>query len=128
MTFRLTIDEPRWHAAIRRAAAQSPGLVPVIKGNGYGFGRERLAELCGRLGVDTVAVGTEAEIPSVRLGFHGTIAVMAPLGTADLNPEPRRRRCCARWPTLRWCVTWPAWGRPDRRRSSSWTPRCIGTV
>ncbi|MCE0534274.1 alanine racemase [Kineosporia rhizophila] len=89
MTFRLTIDEPRWHAAIRRAAAQSPGLVPVIKGNGYGFGRERLAELCGRLGVDTVAVGTEAEIPSVRLGFHGTIAVMAPLGTADLNPEPR---------------------------------------
>ncbi|GAB3242310.1 alanine racemase [Kineosporia babensis] len=85
MTFRLSIDEPRWQSGVRRAAQQLPGLVPVIKGNGYGFGRERLAQLSARLGVDTVAVGTESEIASVRRFFHGTIAVMAPLTLADLR-------------------------------------------
>ncbi len=88
MTFRLTIDEPRWNAGVRRIAQQMPGVVPVIKGNGYGFGRERLAALSTWLGVDTVAVGTESEIGSMRPGFTGTIAVMAPLTLADLAVGP----------------------------------------
>lgn len=87
MSFTLNIDEPRWNAAVRRAAELLPGVVPVIKGNGYGFGRERLAELTGRLEADLVAVGTEAEIPSVRRHFRGTIAVMAP--TDGSGPFPR---------------------------------------
>jgi alanine racemase len=83
MTFRLNIDEGRWDESVRRAAREYPGVVPVIKGNGYGFGRERLAALSSRLGVNTVAVGTQAEVPGVRRNFHGTIAVMAPLTPAD---------------------------------------------
>ncbi|GAB6899745.1 alanine racemase [Kineosporia succinea] len=85
MTFTLTIDEPRWDASVRTAAEQFPTVVPVIKGNGYGFGRERLARMSTRLGVDTVAVGTEAEIASVREGFDGTIVVLAPLTQEELN-------------------------------------------
>ena len=35
-------------------------MVPVIKGNGYGYGLRRLAEESTLLGVDTIAVGTAA--------------------------------------------------------------------
>ncbi|GAA3606758.1 alanine racemase [Kineosporia mesophila] len=89
MTFTLTIDEPRWEASVRGAAEQFPAVVPVIKGNGYGFGRERLAELSTRLGVDTVAVGTEAEIASVRKAFHGSIAVLGPMTMAEALKSSR---------------------------------------
>jgi len=85
MTFRLTIDEPRWDESVRQATQHYPGVVPVIKGNGYGFGRGRLAALSARLGVDTVAVGTEAEAASVRMEFAGSIVVLEPLTLAELR-------------------------------------------
>ena len=39
--------------------------MPVAKGNGYGFGLHRLARKADWLGVDTLAVGTYAELPEV---------------------------------------------------------------
>jgi hypothetical protein len=39
MTLTLHIDGARWRANQAAVLADTPGLVPVIKGNGYGFGR-----------------------------------------------------------------------------------------
>ena len=78
MTFTLYVDGPRWRAHLASVLAQTPGLVPVIKGNGYGYGRELLAAEAARLGVDTVAVGEAEEIGSVRTAYAGDVLVMAP--------------------------------------------------
>ena len=78
MTFSLYVDEPRWRAHLSSVVDATPGIVPVIKGNGYGLGNERLAAEAARLGVDTVAVGTTDELPAVREHFAGDVLVMSP--------------------------------------------------
>jgi Alanine racemase, N-terminal domain len=78
MTFSLYVDGPRWRAHADSVLAQTPGLVPVIKGNGYGYGRGLLAAEAARLGVDTVAVGEPEEVASVRAGYSGDIMVLSP--------------------------------------------------
>jgi alanine racemase len=55
-----------------------PGIVPVIKGNGYGFGVPRLAANASRLGVDMIAVGAYGEIAPARTEFDGTVMVLTP--------------------------------------------------
>jgi hypothetical protein len=55
-----------------------PDLVPVAKGNGYGFGLARLARKAAWLGVDTIAVGTYDEVADVASRFDGTIMVLSP--------------------------------------------------
>lgn len=57
-------------------AESTPGLVPVIKGNGYGYGHQRLAGEATRLSADTVAVGVPAEVALVREKFNGTVVVL----------------------------------------------------
>jgi len=74
----LHIDAPRWRAHADAVLLSTPGLVPVIKGNGYGFGRGLLAAEATRLGVPTVAVGQPAEITDVRAAFEGDILVLQP--------------------------------------------------
>ena len=88
MTFRLTIDGPAWDQALHEVAARTPGLVPVIKGNGYGFGAALLADRCTDLGVPTLAVGVASEIAPVRTYFAGDVLVMAPLQLAELAAMP----------------------------------------
>lgn len=61
MTVRLTIRTPSWRAQVAATAAAIDGLVPVIKGNGYGFGRLSLAEIAREFS-DTVAVGNVHEL------------------------------------------------------------------
>ena len=73
----LYVDESRWWAHLRSVAEAHPGIVPVAKGNGYGFGNRRLAEAAGGLGVDTIAVGTYAEVDDVA-GFDGSVMVLSP--------------------------------------------------
>lgn len=72
------MDGPAWRQRLRSLADEVPGLVPVAKGNGYGFGLARLAQEAQRLGVDTMAVGTPAEVPQVREHFDGDIVVLTP--------------------------------------------------
>ena len=43
MSLTLTVDGERWRRHLREVADQTPGLVPVVKGNGYGFTVGRLA-------------------------------------------------------------------------------------
>lgn len=78
MSFTLYVDEERWRGHLASVLAATPGLVPVIKGNGYGLGLARLAAEAGRLGVDVVAVGTTDELPVVREHFPGDVLVMTP--------------------------------------------------
>ena len=85
MSLTLTVDGDRWRAHLRAVADRHPGLVPVAKANGYGFGVPRLARKAQWLGVDTIAVGTYEEIALVADRFAGSIVVLTPwrpFGTA----------------------------------------------
>ena len=92
MTFTLYVDGRRWRAHTDQVLAGTPGLVPVIKGNGYGYGADLLAAEASRLGVQTVAVGEPHEVAAVRAAFAGDIAVLrAHLPGVDGVPEPDDR-------------------------------------
>jgi alanine racemase len=74
----LYVDGDRWRANLLRVRDTHPGIVPVIKGNGYGFGVERLAARAAWLGVDTVAVGMYHEVLPVAAAFRGSVMVLSP--------------------------------------------------
>lgn len=78
MTLTLHVDGERWRAHLRGTAELYEGLIPVIKGNGYGFGNRTLARRADWLEVDTVAVGTYAELMDVLPRFGGDIHVLTP--------------------------------------------------
>jgi alanine racemase len=61
----LTVDRVRWREHVAATRASFPGLVPVVKGNGYGFGLTYLAELVSSWGpaaAGELAVGTVHEL------------------------------------------------------------------
>ena len=81
MSLTLTVDGPRWRDHLRSVAAANPGLVPVIKGNGYGFTVGRLARRAQWLadqdpgvdgGLDTIAIGMYDELPHVASASMAT--------------------------------------------------------
>lgn len=78
MALSLYVDGPRWREHLQRTLAAGQGLVPVVKGNGYGFTLANLARRAQWLGVDTIAVGTYAEIAEVEKRFSGSILVLEP--------------------------------------------------
>lgn len=71
MTIRLTVDRDRWWQHATDVAASVEGLVPVVKGNGYGFGRNNLAIAASRLS-PIIAVGTVHELD----GLPGDVTVV----------------------------------------------------
>jgi alanine racemase len=96
----LTVDGDRWRAHLAGVADRTPGLVPVAKGNGYGFGLGRLARRAQWLhdrghGVDTLAVGTYDELPEVADRYDGDLLVLTPwrpYGAAtELDPALENR-------------------------------------
>src|SRR4051812_22926393 len=83
MSLTLTVDGDRWRDHLRSLATAEPGLVPVAKGNGYGFTLGRLARKAQwlhdqGLGVDTIAVGTYEELPQVAGRYDGKLLVLTP--------------------------------------------------
>jgi hypothetical protein len=78
VSFRLDVDAARWRTAVDRAIEAEPRLVPVIKGNGYGFGNHRLAAEAARVKVDTIAVGTADEASALRAHYTGDVLVLTP--------------------------------------------------
>lgn len=89
MTVRLTVQRAEWQAHLAAAAAgYGPGLVPVVKGNGYGFGRPVLHHLAAGIGADaaepgTVCVGTVHELHDVPTEM--TPVVLTPILTPALT-------------------------------------------
>lgn len=80
----LTIDAARWRGHLNSVMEQVPGLVPVAKGNGYGFGNARLASEAAALGADALAVGVAGEAEELlEQGFSGTIVVLNPWRPTD---------------------------------------------
>jgi alanine racemase len=82
----LTVDRARWETHLDSVVAGVPGIVPVAKGNGYGLGNTRLAEVAGRLGADTLAVGTYAEAAQLSEAFAGDLLVLSPWRPSE-QPE-----------------------------------------
>ena len=90
MALTLHVDGDRWRSHLKDVLARHPGLVPVAKGNGYGFGLHRLARKAQWLGVDTLAVGTYEELPEVRQRFDGSVLVLTPWRPFSHAPQDPR--------------------------------------
>lgn len=78
MTLTLYVDAERWRSHQKHVLEAYPGLVPVAKGNGYGFGVGRLAAEARMFGADTLAIGSYREIPEARAEFDGDLLVLEP--------------------------------------------------
>lgn len=75
MTLTLTVDAASWNRHVDGTAARVPGLVPVVKGNGYGFGRAWLADRAATLS-PVMAVGSIHEVADVPSNY--TAVVLTP--------------------------------------------------
>ena len=56
MALSLYVETDRWRAHQQSVLVEFPGIVPVAKGNGYGFTNRRLAEEVIRFGGPMLAV------------------------------------------------------------------------
>ncbi len=78
MTLRLTVNRQLWLDHVRHTAGQHGPTLPVVKGNGYGFGRPILFEQASHIS-DQVAVGTVFEASDVPPPL--TPVVLTPAGS-----------------------------------------------
>lgn len=87
----LEIARARLDAHLAAVVAEVPGLVPVAKGNGYGFGLNRLVNETAKLGANTLAVGTPAEagrLPATAAAFERIIVLTPHLPGDALEAQP----------------------------------------
>lgn len=88
MTLRLTVAEDAWRAHLHELTTAVPGLVPVVKGNGYGFGRALLADVAAGF-ARSIAVGTVHEVLDIGPDRFDEVVVLTPvLAAADRPPLP----------------------------------------
>jgi alanine racemase len=85
VTVRLDVRTAVWRSQVARTVHETAGLVPVIKGNGYGFGRLRLAEIAAEF-CDTVAVGNVHELDGLPSSL--TAVVLTPTLIPPPSGEP----------------------------------------
>jgi alanine racemase len=87
MTFSLTVDATKFRghlvSVMNQYAQAGADLVPVIKGNGYGFGRTNLAREASRLGANRIAIGTVWELEQSLVDFAGEVVVLEPFNASD---------------------------------------------
>lgn len=91
MALTLYVDTHRWRAHQRSVIESFPGLVPVAKGNGYGFRNLRLADEATRLNADVLAVGTAYEAAEVKDYFGKDLIVLTPYRIGE-DPVPLPNR------------------------------------
>jgi alanine racemase len=95
VTVRLTVRATMWRSHVAQVASSVDGLVPVVKGNGYGFGRTRLASVAAEF-ADAIAVGTVHELDGLPDGVDTVVLTpivtpqrltgQAPSGPAENSP------------------------------------------
>jgi alanine racemase len=85
VTIRLVVRSALWRSHVARVVNAVDGLVPVVKGNGYGFGRVALAETAAEF-ADTVAVGTVHELAGLPEALH--VVVLTPTLHAPPTSTP----------------------------------------
>lgn len=77
MTLRLSVDSDAWNSHVAATVSRLGEVMPVVKGNGYGFGRDVLMAHAARISGD-VAVGTVHELGDVPGGLRPF--VLTPVG------------------------------------------------
>jgi Alanine racemase, N-terminal domain len=87
MALTLYVETERWRAHQAAVMEAFPGLVPVAKGNGYGFDNMRLAEEATRFGANLLAVGTTYEAARAKDFFNGDLLVLTPYRLGE-DPVP----------------------------------------
>ena len=100
MTLSLHVDNNIWNSHIKNVkkkyALNNSEITPVIKGNGYGIGKDNLAKKAHELGMKTVAVGTVYEAQIVLAEGISQVLIMDPVKAVDelafkelskLNPD-----------------------------------------
>ena len=89
MTFSLNVNAAKFRghlvSVMNSYATSGAELVPVIKGNGYGFGRGLLASEASRLGSNRIAIGTVWELGQSLADFAGEILVLEPFNSSDTS-------------------------------------------
>jgi alanine racemase len=85
MAMRLTVQRVAWETHVRAVSSSVAGLVPVVKGNGYGFGRKALHAMAAGM-ADHVSVGTIYELDHVAPGV--TPVVLTPSVTPPEETTP----------------------------------------
>ncbi|MEY4492807.1 MAG: hypothetical protein RL355_156 [Actinomycetota bacterium] len=87
MTFALTVDralfEKNINSIIDDFKKVNAQVIPVIKGNGYGFTRRTLSHESTKLGVKRIAVGTVFELDQALTDFGNEIVVLEPFNPND---------------------------------------------
>ena len=84
MSLILHVDGAKWRAHLATVLAESDAqIVPVIKGNGYGFGKKVLAKEAKDLNLPVVAVATVAEAQEIETVFSGEILLLSPSASSD---------------------------------------------
>ncbi len=84
MALRLTVQRAAWESHIDSVAASVDGLVPVVKGNGYGFGRATLHPLIKGLS-DYVCVGSIHELDGVADRVTPIVLTPSPVAPASTD-------------------------------------------
>jgi hypothetical protein len=84
MSLILHVDGAKWRAHLATVLAESDAqIVPVIRGNGYGFGKKVLAKEAKDLNLPVVAVATVAEANEIETVFPGEILLLSPSASSD---------------------------------------------
>jgi alanine racemase len=86
VTVRLTVNRADWRHHVQGIAAQyGDALVPVVKGNGYGFSRPVLHDVARQLQLGTVCVGSVHELHDVPADLEPV--VLTPALAAPQHPR-----------------------------------------
>ena len=87
MTFALTVDRALFNKNVNSIIDDfkkvNAEVIPVIKGNGYGFTRRILAHESTKLGVSRIAIGTVFELDQALTDFGNEIVVLEPFNPID---------------------------------------------
>jgi hypothetical protein len=87
MTFSLTVDNQAFEKHLKSVMTDftkvGAQVIPVIKGNGYGFTRRTLAKESSKLNIKRIAIGTVYELDQTLTDFGDEVIVLEPFNPSD---------------------------------------------